>query len=247
MVPTKNERWLDHTGLNLIRIVIGSYFMAISLGVIGGVDPAALFAQLLEGETAALAGTGVLCTLSALFMSGLYLRSAALALAVFVLCSSLAQNLLAPGPLGLSALWRDITMVCAILMTYATLRRHELRKAALFMRRRAARFSQGSFSKVTPRRVTVRNRPVAQIAGKAAGRAADNPDYDRVLRPLIAPTGPIQRPEPPIRPRADLPAPETHAQDHDTPQKPFQLTKRLRLAPPQAEGEDEIDNIFSNI
>jgi len=246
VVPTKNERWLDHTGLNLIRIVIGSYFVAISLGLIEGVDHAALFAPLLDGQTARLAGMGVLFTLSVVFISGLALRLAALSLALFILCSSVAQNFFGPEPLPMSSFWRDLALVCAVLMSYSTLRRQELRKAALIMRRRAARIKHGKFSTVTPRRVTVRNKPVADIAGKAAGRDPDGPDYDRVLRPLIAPTGPIKRPEPPVAPRPQF-TPDTPANDRGAPQAPLRLTERLRLLPPPAEADDEIENIFSNI
>ena len=246
-MPTKNERWLDHTGLNLIRIVIGSYFMAISLNLIEGFDPSALFTPLADDRTARLAGMGVLFTLSVVFMSGVALRIAALALALFILCSSFAQNVLGPEPLPMSSFWRDLALVCAVLMSYSTLRRQELRKAALIMRRRAARLKRGKFSTVTPRRVTVRNRPVADAAGKAAGRGPDGPDYDRVLRPLIAPTGPIKRPEPPVTPRPDFNGTSTPASDRTAPQQPLKLTNRLRLIPPPAEAEDEIDNIFSNI
>ena len=246
-MPTKNERWLDHTGLNLIRIVSGSYFMAISLNLIEGFDPSALFSPLADDRTARLAGMGVLFTLSVVFMSGVALRIAALALALFILCSSFAQNVLGPEPLPMSSFWRDLALVCAVLMSYSTLRRQELRKAALIMRRRAARLKRGKFSTVTPRRVTVRNRPVADAAGKAAGRGPDGPDYDRVLRPLIAPTGPIKRPEPPVTPRPDFNGTSTPASDRTAPQQPLKLTNRLRLIPPPAEAEDEIDNIFSNI
>ncbi|MEQ8291994.1 MAG: hypothetical protein RIA08_07300 [Roseovarius sp.] len=246
MTP-KNERWLDHTGLNLIRIVIGSYFMAISLGLIEGVDHAALFAPLLDDQTARLAGMAVLFILSVVFMSGVALRITALTLALFILCSSVAQTFLGPEPMPLSSFWRDLALVCAVLMSYSTLRRQELRKAALIMRRRAARLKRGKFTTVTPRRVTVRNKSVADAAGKATGRGPDGPDYDRVLRPLIAPTGPIARPEPAVTPRPDFNGATVPANDRAEPQKPLKLTNRLRLIPPPAEAEDDIDNIFSNI
>lgn len=245
MVSTKNERWLDHTGLNLIRIVIGSYFMAISIGLINGLDHTALFTPLLDAPTAQLAGTGVLFTLSLIFMSGVALRMAALTLALFILCSSAAGNFLSYDPQPMSAFWRDMALVCAVLMTYSSLRRHELRKAALIMRRRAARIKRGKFSSVTPRRVSVQGKPASKSTAKAraAGRNAKGPDYDRVLRPLIAPTGPIQRPE-------TLAAARSESRSANSPQEPrkaLTVAKRLRLAPPPPDADDEIDNIFSNI
>lgn len=243
MVPTKNERWLDHTGLNLIRIVIGSYFMAISLGLIQGFDHSALFTPVLDGKTARLVGMGVLLSLSLLFMSGIVLRRAALALALFILCSSVAENFLRPDPLPVSPFWRDLALVCAVLMSYSSLHRHELRKAALFMGRRASRIKHGKFSTVTPRRVIVQKRPGTEEAGQTTER----PNYDRVLRPLIAPTGPIARPEPPVSPRPDFNGASVPANDRTGAQHPLKLTNRLRLIPPPLDGEDEVDNIFSNI
>ncbi len=39
----KEDRWLNQTGLNLIRIIIGSYFAAIALDLVIGVDQKAMF------------------------------------------------------------------------------------------------------------------------------------------------------------------------------------------------------------
>lgn len=216
----KSERWLDHTGLNLIRIVIGSYFMAISLGLIRGVDQAAMFAHLLPEESALLAGTALLFILAVAFMSGLALRLSALMLALFVLCSSVIQNYLHFETLTVSAFWRDLTLSCAVLLCYSSLKRRELRKAGVLMRRNAWRIRRGRQAVVAPRRVTLSDRPA---------RRAQGPDYETLLRPLIAPTGPIQRPETLNR----VPALR-------------QAAAPLMLSPPPADDEDE-DNIFANI
>lgn len=246
MVSTKNERWLDHTGLNLIRIVIGSYFMAISLGLINGIDPAVLFRSFLPGPTALLAGTGTLFFLSLIFMSGVALRMSALSLALFVLCSSVAENLLPVEPMPLSSFWRDMALVCAVLMSYSSLRRHDLRKAALLMRRRASRIRRGQLTSVKPRRVSVTAKPGTKATKRAAGRNENGPDYDRVLRPLIAPTGPIQRPETLADARSESRT-DRPAIPSEPPQKRPTVASRLRLAPPPLDADDDIDNIFSNI
>lgn len=251
VVPIKNERWLDHTGLNLIRIVIGSYFMAISLGLITGVDQSALFRPWLDAQTAQLAGTGVLFSLSMIFMSGVFLRMAALTLALFVLCSSAVGSFLSFEPQPISSFWRDLALVCAVLMSYSSLRRHELRNAALLMRRRAARIKRGKFSTVTPRRVSVQGKPASKPAAKAARRHEKAPDYDRALRPLIAPTGPIQRPETLADARSKSIAAQARNNQPDArtqrAEKAQTVARRLRLTPPPLDGDEDIDNIFSNI
>lgn len=153
MTP-RTQTWLDHTGLNLIRIVIGSYFFAISMGLISGFDPTALFVPYLNPLTADLIGTMVLFSLTVIYMTGYQLRLSCLALALFVLSSSLAQNILFLGNGTISDFWRDLTMVCAVLLSYSSLRRAELRKAALVGRHRISgprRFGQN----IVPRRVKI--------------------------------------------------------------------------------------------
>lgn len=222
-MANKSERWLDHTGLNLIRIVIGSYFMAISLGLIRGVDQSALFITLLPEEAARLVGTVLLFTLSVAFMSGLALRLSALMLALFVLCSSVIENYLYFETLTVSSFWRDLTLSCAVLLCYSSLKRREVRKAGVLMRRNVLRIRRGRQAVVRPRRVTMSDRPA---------RRSDGPDYENVLRPLIAPTGPIQRPET-LNGTQVVPA-----------RRPTGAP--LMLPPPPADDED-VDNIFANI
>lgn len=229
-VALKSERWLDHTGLNLIRIVIGSYFMAISLGLIGGFDQSAMFAPILPEAAARLVGTVLLFILAVGFMSGMFLRITALTLALFVLCSSVIENYLQLDTLIVSSFWRDLTLACAVLLCYSSLKRRELRKAALLMRRRGAwRARRGQSAGVMPRRVC------AQGHG---GRQRGGADYDTMLRPLIAPTGPIGRPGAEHPARVDAAAAA----------RPTAMPGPLRLLQRSAGGEDEDeDNIFSNI
>jgi len=187
-VPKNSDRWLDHTGLNLIRIVIGSYFMAISLGLIGGVDAAALLEPLLPVPIGALAGTGLLFVLSAGFMAGVRLRLFALSLALFLLCSSIADNWADLASGIVAPFWRDLTLVAAVLLSYASLRRREVRHAALVLRRRATRMGSGGTGLVRPRRVSFSNRRDLRRSASA--------DYEMALRPTLPPTGPI----PPVDP-----------------------------------------------
>lgn len=174
----RNERWLDHTGLNLIRIVIGSYFMAIALGLIEGVAPSALFSAILDFQSADLIGTGLLFVIAVFFMSGLYLRLTSLMLALFILCSSLVENFMNYEVGVVSFFWRDLTLACAVLMSYSTFKRRDLRKATLILRK-GSRKRIVDENGITPRRVSPRSK---------SPRRSSDADYERVLRPLIAPT-----------------------------------------------------------
>lgn len=152
-----DKRWMNQTGLNLIRIVIGSYFMAVSLGLVTGVDQTALFAPFLPFAFADIIGSTVLFVASIAFMLGVALRQTALVLALFVFCSSLTQNFLIAEFGDISAFWRDLTMVCAIILTYSNMSRRETRCADLIRRRRRmARLRRVRMpgAEVTPRRVT---------------------------------------------------------------------------------------------
>lgn len=149
----RQQRWIDYPGLNMIRVVIGSYFMAIALGLISGVAPPALFLSITDPGTADLVGTVVLFSVTAAFMLGLYLRLTSLMLAIFIFASSVTQNLVLAETALVEPFWRDLTMVCAVLLSYSCLKRSEVSRAALVMRRGTAqRLTVDQF--VVPRRVT---------------------------------------------------------------------------------------------
>lgn len=228
----KTDRWFDHTGRSLIRIVIGSYFVAISTGLVHGVDRAALFSAIMTPPQAEQAGSATLMVLSIVFMSGLLLRLSALMLALFVLCSSLIQNQFLLGPIGFSAYWRDMALVCAILLTYAAQRPHGVRKVRWFLAPGTGWIPRGGKARagVVPRRVTA--------AGKSARRPA-RPDYDNMLRPLIAQTGPMVKPQP--KGAASVSA--TSGPVDQARNGCGWAGARLALLPPP--DDDECDNIFN--
>ena len=235
-VATNIDRWVEHTGRNVARIVIGSYFVAVSTGLVQGVDTGALFAPYLPTDLAEQAGAALLMAAAIVFMSGLVLRLSALMLALFVLFSSLAQNQFLFGAQGVSAYWRDVALVCAVLLSYSAHRSRGMRGARRlpgpgngFWGRRGTRMG------VTPRRITV---------SASSARHADRPDHDSMLRPVIAPTGPIPRRQKAPDGSASAPghtARPTDAAPGDTAKAP----QGLALLP--APDDDECENIFANI
>lgn len=153
-----NERWINQTGLNLIRIVIGSYFMAVSLDLVVGVDHKVMFEPFLGPEISDLVGSTLLFFASALFMTGISLRLTSIFLAVYVLSSSIIQNFIHFHPDNVSEFWRDLTLACAVMLNYSSLGRREMRRASVLGRRAHIRRMRDG-QNVVPRRVTLSNAP----------------------------------------------------------------------------------------
>ncbi len=108
---------VDQIGLNLLRIVTGTYFMALALGLIEGFDPAALFRPVMGTLSAGTVGATLLLSLAIWFVLGTALRLAALSLALFVLSSSFMANFIVGPVENLSAFWYDLTLACAVLLS----------------------------------------------------------------------------------------------------------------------------------
>jgi uncharacterized membrane protein YphA (DoxX/SURF4 family) len=140
-------------GLQLLRIVTGTYFMAVALELVHGLDPAALFRPLLPAHVAGAIGATLLLSLSFWFMLGKAARQAALSLALFVLCTSFMTNFVVAPVENVSAFWYDLTLACAVLVGYFTLDERELRRAAILAHRARMRRIAAQ-RRITPRRVT---------------------------------------------------------------------------------------------
>jgi len=143
---------VDQIGLNLLRVIIGTFFMAIALELIEGFDPAALFRPVLRTTGAEAVGAISLLCLTIWFMLGAALRLAALSLALFVLASSFLANFVAPPTENLSAFWYDLTLACGVLLSYLTLDEKRLRRASILQHHARVRRIEESRA-VKPRRV----------------------------------------------------------------------------------------------
>lgn len=173
---SRQQRWIDYTGLNLIRIVIGSYFMALSLDLIEGSDPRVIFLPFLDPAAADLVTTVFLFSVTVAFMCGLFLRLTSLMLATFTLASSYVTNFMMPETAQIAEFWRDLTLVCAILLCYSCLKRNELRKAALVWRQRSRK--PESKDTVVPRRIS---------ATAPAKTPRDTPYHTTIAPPMTQP------------------------------------------------------------
>lgn len=158
----------DQIARNLIRIVTGSYFAALALDLVQGLDKAVLFVPFLDARTADFVGSTLLLSLSLSFMLGYHLRLTALSLALFVFVSSFAQHMIHVEPGAVSAFWRDLTLTCAVMLSYITLSPREMRRASMLASR--ARMRALTQNAVTPRRIVtgpVQKRPVQQDIRRA--------------------------------------------------------------------------------
>ncbi|MFB9149761.1 hypothetical protein [Roseovarius ramblicola] len=161
-------RGVDQIGVNLLRVVTGTFFMAVALDLVDGFDTAVLFRPLLDPEISEAAGEIGLLALAIWFMIGAALRLAALSLALFVLASSFTANFIAAPAEDLSAFWYDLTLCCGVLLSYLTLDEKRLRRASVFSH-------QARMNRIAAQR-RVRPRRVAPAPGpKPAKRARPAP------------------------------------------------------------------------
>lgn len=145
---------LSQNGQNLVRIVIASYFLAVSLGFIPGTSALPLTEPFLPEPYADAASKAIIFATAYLVLIGLWLRFAALLLATVLFWSSYIDN---AGAGNLEGFWRDLALIGALILTYTqTLPRAEARRAALRWQR--------SVRRITPARPVMPRRPQSSAA-----------------------------------------------------------------------------------
>lgn len=145
---------LSQNGQNLVRIVIASYFLAVSLGLIPGTAALPLTEPFLPAPYADVASKAIIFATAYLVLIGLWLRVSALLLATVLFWSSYIDN---AGAGDLEGFWRDLALIGALILTYTqTLPRAETRRAALRWRR--------SVRHITPARPVTPRRPPSAAA-----------------------------------------------------------------------------------
>lgn len=184
----------------MIRIIIGSYFMALSLGLIQGVDQRAIFAPLFGQEMGDLLGTTILFAITMAFMTGLYLGATSIMLTIFVMASSIVENFAPFAPQNISAIWRDLALVCGGLLSYFSLKTTDMHPTSLIARRYVSRVVKDAKA-ITPRRVS----PPAKGPRKSPPAHASDPvGPASTPKEKSAKTGPETQPFLFQRPRPEL-------------------------------------------
>ena len=145
---------MGKSGLALLRLVISSYFIAISLDVISGVDTSLIFQTWFDKSDAQFIGNSLMAGCSLFVFVGVFLRMSCLYLALLVLSSTVMENVIVAGAPAPDALWRDIVFVSALMLIYGGMSRQGLNRAALVTPARKVRKVQVNTDRVTPRRVS---------------------------------------------------------------------------------------------
>lgn len=174
---------LNQSAQNLVRILISSYFIAVSLGLIYGTDGSVLAESLLPGEHAGLIGNAVVFGLAYLVLMGIWLRPAALLLALTMFWSSYIANFGAEGPLAVGEFWRDLALIGALFLTYAQSGPRAFSRRAMLRFSPKARRITPSQKSVAPRRVSVQapvRSKITPIAPHLAAKRSAKPAADPV-------------------------------------------------------------------
>jgi len=128
------QDFLGQAGQNLLRILIASYFIAVSIGLIAGTDGTPLVGAYLPPEPAALIGRSSFFILGYLVLTGIWLRPAAMLLGIIMFWSSYILNFGPQATAPLGDFWRDLALLGALMLTYTRLSPWDLRLGALMRR-----------------------------------------------------------------------------------------------------------------
>ncbi len=194
------QKPLAASAQNLSRILVASYFIAVALNLIDGTMGHALAQWVVPADYVALTASAVIFTLAFLVMIAVWLRPAALLLAIVVFWSGFMALLGPDAARSLDAFWRDLALIGALFLTYAQSGRAARNRSILRRRHTVRKLQAGA---TAPRRVTSTvnsaspDRPAPEVAS-------------RVPRPVPMPDlQPVPVPEFRSRSRANLSLVET--------------------------------------
>jgi uncharacterized membrane protein YphA (DoxX/SURF4 family) len=126
---------LNQCGQNVVRILIASYFIAVSTGLISGTNLVALTRFFLPEHAAGAVAAVALFTMGFLVLTGVFLRVTAMLLALTLFWSSFIAAFQAPSYAAIGDFWRDLALIGALILTYAA------RMPRAESRRQVARFT----------------------------------------------------------------------------------------------------------
>ena len=148
MTHTVSSTGLDQRGQNVVRAIIASYFIAVGTGLIPGTDLVALMSQFLSAPYAEIAGRALVVFGALIVLTGFWLRGTVLIFGITLFWSSFLENAATdPG-----ALWRDIALTAALILTYVDTQPRAASRRALLRIMPTVR-SLISGAPVRPRRV----------------------------------------------------------------------------------------------
>lgn len=157
----RRSQRMSRSGINLLRLILSSYFIGVSLGLVQGTDVTVLAAMVFDGNTAIFAGNTLVFILAYFVLMGMWLRPAALLLAAYVIGSSGHAAFILGGGGDLNAFWRDLALTAGLMMTYFQVSDRDLRHSALMRLDPKPRRIKVT-EPVTPRRVVATGKPLTK-------------------------------------------------------------------------------------
>jgi len=110
---------LNSAAQALLRILIGSYFVAVSLHIIPGTDLGLLFISVIPAPWSGALAAGLVFVLAFMMMIALYTRAAALVLGLMTFFASYLSMVSLGVADELAAFWRDLALIAALVLTYS--------------------------------------------------------------------------------------------------------------------------------
>lgn len=101
-----------------LRVLIASYFLAVALTVIPGVEYAALFSYFLPPSAAGIVAAGLVSVLTVSIMLGLATRLCAVVLALMTVYASALHVIAAVDVTAIARLWSDLALVGGLMLLY---------------------------------------------------------------------------------------------------------------------------------
>ncbi len=138
---------INEIGSMILRVLIGSYFLAVALQIIPGTDLSILFDSILPAPIDGALSAGLVFLLAFMVMIGLHMRVAALVLAMMTFFASYLTMIQLGVDQELASFWRDIALIAALILTYSENDRRNLHRTRVVRR------------KIEPRRLTLSDGP----------------------------------------------------------------------------------------
>jgi uncharacterized membrane protein YphA (DoxX/SURF4 family) len=110
---------INKTARALLRVIIGSYFLAVALALIPGTDLAILFSGVLPHPYDGALAMGLVFALAFMVMLGHATRVAALVMAMITFYASYLTMLQLGVADELGSFWRDLALIAGLLLTYS--------------------------------------------------------------------------------------------------------------------------------
>lgn len=161
MAAQSQKTLMRPLALMLARLLLTSYFIAMSVDLIAFTPGKALMARLLPVELADPAFTVFLFVAAVLIVLNQHLRAATLLLSVFVFWASFLAHVHQPATQDFAAFWQSLTLIAALVLCYAESDPAFSQKSWLRMR-----------AKVAPRRVRPKRRRIGRPRPASTRRAS---------------------------------------------------------------------------